>query len=55
MKEKKKIKHFTKAQIESLQLTAQTIENGIKIPTVYTLYKISAILKVDIREFFGTK
>lgn len=31
------------------------IENGIKIPTVYTLYKISVILEVDITELLTAK
>lgn len=28
------------------------IENGIKAPTIYTLYKIATILEEDIAEFF---
>lgn len=28
------------------------IENGLKIPMIYTLYKIASILEVDIAEFF---
>ncbi|MBL7840586.1 MAG: helix-turn-helix transcriptional regulator [Cyclobacteriaceae bacterium] len=36
--------------IDSAQLSR--FENGEKIPMIYTLYKLAAILKVNVRDFF---
>jgi len=60
IKEIRKRKGISLKEIESLDNSIDRsnfskIENGIKIPTIYTLYKISIILEIDIKELFSAK
>lgn len=47
------IKNFETKDFSIDKANLSKIENGLRIPSTYTLYIISRILDVDIREFFS--